>query len=457
MPGRLRTFLPQTDPKGEPRMRYKRIYPAAICYCISLVFLAFMLDSPAHIWEGMQKIIFMEDSLITDYIELAGIGAAFINSALVILATLLIIWLVKDPLNGYTIVTLGLMGGFSLFGKNIFNIWPIILGSFLYARFRREPFVKYSNVSLLATSLAPVVSFVCFSGGVSGFFVGIMLGVCIGFLLPSLSAYTYRIQNGMNLYNMGFACGLVAMMLVPVMSSMGHAPTTAYYWAKGYNFTLGIFMALLCGTFILAGFFFCGRPPWAAWAGYRHLLKDSGRAPSDFLRTYGAAPVLINMGVNGLIGVLYILVIGGDLNGPTLGGIFTIIGFSAYGKHCRNITPIMLGVVIGGLTMQWNINDSSVQLAGLFCTTLAPIAGCFGWPFGVLAGFLHSSVVLHAGTPVEGINLYNNGYSGGLIAIVLYPTITAIIRHRRPVLQDEDYFDTFEHDEPITPAAQSKK
>ena len=284
-----------------------------------------------------------------------------------------------------------------------------------------------------------------------------MLGVCIGFLLPSLSAYTYRIQNGMNLYNMGFACGLVAMMLVPVMSSMGHAPTTAYYWAKGYNFTLGIFMALLCGTFILAGFFFCGRPPWAAWAGYRHLLKDSGRAPSDFLRTYGAAPVLINMGVNGLIGVLYILVIGGDLNGPTLGGIFTIIGFSAYGKHCRNITPIMLGVVIGGLTMQWNINDSSVQLAGLFCTTLAPIAGCFGWPFGVLAGFLHSSVVLHAGTPVEGINLYNNGYSGGLIAIVLYPTITAIIRHRRPVLQDEDYFDTFEHDEPITPAAQSKK
>ncbi|MEA4954895.1 MAG: DUF1576 domain-containing protein [Pseudoflavonifractor sp.] len=438
-------------------MRYEKIYPAAICYCVALVFLAFVLDTPAHIWEGFQKIIFMEDSLITDYMELAGIGAAFINSALVLLSTLFVFWLVKDPLNGYTIVTLGLMGGFSLFGKNIFNIWPIILGSFLYARFRREPFVKYSNVSLLATSLSPVVSFVCFSGGWVGFLVGIMLGICIGFLLPSLSAYTYRIQNGMNLYNMGFACGLVAMMLVPVMSSMGHAPTTAYYWAKGYNVTLGIFMVLLCGAFILAGLFFCGRPPWAAWAGYRHLLKASGRAPSDFLRTYGAAPVLINMGIDGLIGVLYILLIGGDLNGPTLGGIFTIIGFSAYGKHCRNITPVMLGVIIGGLTMQWNLNDSAVQLAGLFCTTLAPIAGYFGWPFGVLAGFLHSSVVLHAGTAVEGINLYNNGYSGGLIAIVLYPTITAIIRHRRPVIQDEDYFDTFEHDEPITPATSSKK
>ena len=101
--------------------------------------------------------------------------------------------------------------------------------------------------------------------------------------------------------------------------------------------------------------------------------------------------------------------------------------------------------------MHWNINQSSVQLAMLFGTTLAPISGYFGWPFGLVAGFLHSSVVLHAGTPVEGINLYNNGFSGGLLAIVLYPIISEAIRHRKPELQDEDYFDTIEHDEPILP------
>lgn len=97
------------------------------------------------------------------------------------------------------------------------------------------------------------------------------------------------------------------------------------------------------------------------------------------------------------------------------------MGFSAFGKHARNILPIMVGVVIGGVCMHWRINNPSVQLAMLFGTTLAPISGYFGWPFGILAGFLHSSVVLHAGTPVEGVNLYNNGYSGGLLAIVLYP------------------------------------
>ena len=200
------------------------------------------------------------------------------------------------------------------------------------------------------------------------------------------------------------------------------------------------------------------RPAWAAWAGYRRLLRTTGRAPSDYLRMFGPAPVLINMGVNGLIGMAFILATGGDLNGPTLGGILTIMGFSAFGKHARNITPIMLGVVIGGVFMHFDINQSSVQLALLFGTTLAPISGYFGWPFGIVAGFLHSSVVLHAGTPVEGINLYNNGFSGGLLAIVLYPIISEAIRHHRPGLQDRDYFDdTIEHDEPLVPPPARRK
>lgn len=91
--------------------------------------------------------------------------------------------------------------------------------------------------------------------------------------------------------------------------------------------------AALCLLLILAGLFFCKRPVWAAWAGYRRLLQTSGRAPSDYLRMFGAAPVLINTGVNGLIGMTFILAGGGELNGPTIGGILTIMGFSAFGKH----------------------------------------------------------------------------------------------------------------------------
>ena len=432
-------------------MRYQKMYRALLAFTGVLLLAGLVLDDPRNIPGGLWKILITEDSLITDYVAIAGVGAAFVNAALVTLVSIGILYLAKDPLNGYTLVEIGLMAGFALFGKNLLNIWPIILGTWLYARVRREPFSKYASVALLATSLSPVVSFLCLSGGWGGWAAGLLVGLGIGFVLPPLSAYTFRIQNGMNLYNMGFACGLLAMMLVPVMASLGHAPTTAYHWATGFNLPFGVLLGALCAALILCGLFLCHKPAWAVWAGYRRLLQTTGRAPSDYLRMFGAAPVLVNMGVNGLIGMAFILLSGGDLNGPTVGGIFTIMGFSAFGKHARNIVPLMFGVFLGSLSMQWSLNDSAVQLACLFCTTLAPISGYFGWPLGVLAGFLHSSVVLHAGTPVEGINLYNNGFSGGLIAIVLYPIVTSAIRRRRPVLQDEDYFEAFEDDSPIVP------
>lgn len=47
----------------------------------------------------------------------------------------------------------------------------------------------------------------------------------------------------------------------------------------------------------------------------------------------------------------------------------------------------------------------------------------------VLAGFLHASVVLCTSSPVAGMNLYNNGFSAGLVAIVLSALIPAL---RRP-------------------------
>ena len=163
---------------------------------------------------------------------------------------------------------------------------------------------------------------------------------------------------------------------------------------------------------------------------YRRLLRTSGRAPSDYLRMFGPAPTLVNAGINGLIGLALILAIGGDLNGPTVGGILTIMGFSAFGKHPANMFPVMFGVLLGSVVMHWSLADSAVQLACLFCTTLAPISGYFGWPYGVLAGFIHASVVLYTGSPVAGMNLYNNGFSGGLVALVLYAIIIAVIRHR---------------------------
>ena len=432
-------------------MRYARMYSLLWIYTAVLALFGLLLDSPAQILQGLTTIILTEDALITDYVLIAGPGAALINSALVTAISLILLRLSREPFNGFSLVVIGLMSGFSLFGKNFVNIWPILIGSWLYAKLRREHFGKYIPTGLLSTALAPVVSYIALDNGWGTPLLGGLVGILIGFILPPLSAYTYKIQNGMNLYNVGFASGLVALILVPLISSLGATPATRYHWAEGYDLLFGLALGIFCTALFLLGLLCSGKPAWASWAGYRRLLVTSGRAPSDYLRMFGAGPVLINTGINGLIGMTFILLTGGDLNGPTVGGILTIMGFSAFGKHARNIIPVMAGVFLGGVVMHWSLSDSAVQLACLFCTTLAPISGYFGWPFGVLAGFLHSSVVLYTGTPVAGMNLYNNGFSGGLVAIVLYPLIIDIFRHRRPTLTDRDYFDPVEHDEPLQP------
>ena len=429
--------------------RYDKIFPGTICFSLGLMLLGVLMDDASQIPAGLFRIVTMQDLLITDYVYIAGPGAALVNAGLVTIISICIIRFSGDPYNGFTIVEMGLMAGFSLFGKNVLNIWPIILGTWLYARYQREPFSKYASVALLATSLAPLVSYMALGSIHASIPLGILTGIIIGFILPSLSAYTYKIQNGMNLYNMGFACGLFAMMVVPILTAFGDKPDSVLYWAEGYNKTFIVILGIMCVSAILLGLFATSVPPWAVWAGYRRLLSTTGRAPSDYLRMFGAGPVMLNIGFNGILGILYVLIIGGDLNGPTVGGIFTIMGFSAFGKHPFNITPVMIGVALGAYGMHYTPDYPALQLAGLFGTTLAPIAGHFGWPFGILAGFIHSALVLQTGSPVAGLNLYNNGFSGGLIAIVLYPTITAIWKHRRPTLRDEDYDDLFEESAPI--------
>ena len=193
--------------------RYERLYGLFLAYAALLALFGLIMDTPVNILRGLSTIILTEDALITDYVLIAGPGAALVNSALVTAISTLILRRSGEPFNGFSPVVVGLMSGFSLFGKNFVNIWPILLGTFLYAKSRREPVGKYAPVGLLATALAPVVSYIALDNGWGTPLAGGLVGILIGFIMPPLSAYTYKIQNGMNLYNVGFACGLVAFIL----------------------------------------------------------------------------------------------------------------------------------------------------------------------------------------------------------------------------------------------------
>ena len=406
---------------------------------ISLLMIAFGLTQsrPAELLAGFLRIIQSTNILITDYVALGGIGTAFVNAGLLMLFSVLLLVLLRAPFQGIGVVGVFLMGSFGLFGKNIYNIWPIICGVWLYARLKREPFREHVYTALFATSLAPVVTefaFVLHLPGRTGLPLGVLVGICVGLVTPPLAAHLKCVHRGFSLYNIGFTTGIIGTVVVSLLKSYGYQTGFNLFWSSGNDSLFVSFLCLLFGFFLLLGLALSHRPLEAL----RAIFRETWQSCADFTKIAGFGPALINMGINGLVATGYVLLVQGPLNGPTIGGILTIAGFGACGKHVRNIVPVLLGVVLGSMTKVWNINDPSVLLAALFGTSLAPIAGHYGWAWGVVAGFLNSSVALCSGVLHGGMNLYNTGFSAGIVAAFLVPLLEALPKRVKRSEQTRD-------------------
>lgn len=390
---------------------------------ISLIIFDFVVDTPINILKGIYHIIIHPDSLITDYLVIGGIGAAFVNSGLLTLFFLYLLWKHHVLFNGATFAVLFLIAGFSFLGKNILNIWTIITGVYFNTKYHRQSFSPYLYIALFGTAMAPIVTEIIFHATLTfplRLRLGILLGLGIGFILPPLALHFYHMHQGFNLYHVGFSSGLIVTVLVALFKSFGYHPSSQLIWGENYNTLLSIYLYLLYFILLLIGFLTSSKPFYPI----KQLMMRSGRLSTDFIVLDGFSATLINMALNGILVTTYILVVGGQLNGPTLGGIFSVIEFGAYG-NLNNIIPVMIGIIIEYFIKIWSINDPSILLASLFGPALAPIAGTYGCFFGILARFLHSSVVLHIGELHAGLNLYNNGFSAGIVASILIPLIEA--------------------------------
>jgi hypothetical protein len=394
-------------------------------YATAFVAFGLAIDGPSAVAQGLAAILTTRDTLLTDYFGVGGIGAACVNAGLLTLCACLVYYKVGAKMTGAAVACLFLVLGFALFGKNLLNIWGIVIGVWLFSRFKGEAFAVNINTAFFGVALSPIFSEILFSSSLT-FGVSLPLAVStslvIGFVLPPAAAQLFKAHMGFSLYNMGFTAGLVGLLVVALYKSYGFVPDPVFIWTTGNNVLLGSFLSALFISMIAIGFWM----DRAALAGMRKVMATTGQSPTDFIALAGLGPTLANMGVCGAIGMAYILAVGGDLNGPVIGAIFTIVGFAAFGKHPRNIVPIMLGVFLGSLAKPWNVDDPSILLAALFGTTLAPIAGRFGWHWGVVAGFIHSSAALTVGPVHGGLNLYNNGFAAGIVASVLVPVIIAI-------------------------------
>lgn len=409
----------KTDGK---ELRYFALVSAAI-----LLAAAFGFGSPREILAGMKEIILSRDALITDYFELAGYGAAFFNAAMVLLISIFLVETTHLPYTGLTLAALFINAGFGFWGKNPVNIIPIIFGSWIYAKLHRSHFARYLYTALFGTCLAPFVTelvYVLPFRTEYNLVIAIIAGIFIGFILPPLSMHTASMHMGYTLFNVGFAGGILAFIMFCVLKSYGIESEPVFIWKSERH------PVILAGTllYFIATFLYGLWLEKGDFQKAKKIMRHPGRAVADFVMMDSVGATLMNMGMMGLLAEAYILLVGGDLSGPIIGCFLTVFGFSAFGAHPKNYLPVLIGVFVSTLFSRYTADTPGILIASMFVVGLSPIAGQFGPAAGVIAGLLHSAIVMCTSQMYGGLNLYNNGFSTGWVAIIMVPTMESFMR-----------------------------
>ena len=403
--------------------KYKIIY----IYSVLIILMGFFMSPFQEIIEGILKIVTSPSLLITDYFKLGGIGAAFINSGILMLASVYIGQISKTKMSGPLIAAIFTVGGFSLFGKNIYNVISIIFGTYLYSVIKKEEFSKHIVAALFATSLGPIVSQLSFGMNLSpllGFILGNIGGIIIGLMVPPLAASFVRFHHGFNLYNIGFTAGIVGMVFMSIFRSLGYSHEVVSIIYEETNIFVLIFLMLYFISMISFGII----SSKDNIKEYKSLLDYKIKGATDFVELKGFSLTLMNLGILGIISTLIVLICKAPINGPVIGGIFTVVGFGAFGQHPKNILPVMMGVIIGYLLIGTSLGTTGSMLTVLFSPTLASITGYYGYIPGFVAGLLHMSLASNTGYLHGWMNLYNNGFTGGFVAAILVPLFNAYIK-----------------------------
>lgn len=404
--------------------------------------------------------------LVTDYFAIGGLASAMLNAGACGMACFLAMVLLKGDSQPNTLAGYFLVVAHCFYGLNFLNMWPCFSAPFLYLKLKKLDFKRNLHICMFATSFGPFISEFLFrytqrdtyTFGVanltlSGIALAVGFALVLGFAVPAILPGAKSWHKGYNLYNGGLAFGMFGFFVFNFMyKTMGisapeaHSYTNEIYETFGRNYHLyaTVFFLIVFLICIAIGFNLNGK----TFKGYYKLTKDTG-FNSDFAEKYGMPLCLINIGVYGIIFLIYINIItiftsGAGFTGPTIGVILAALTFTAMGQHPKNVWPILIGYVmlylvtiffcqINGRDITWSISTQGYINGVAFATGLCPIVGRYGIRAGIIAGMMCASMCTATRDLHGGFVLYNGGFTSGITALVLVP----ILEHYVPAVREE--------------------
>ena len=384
---------------------------------------------------GLLAIWSAPTQLTTDFFALGGISATMLSMGLTMALCTALTFLPGATVKGSTMAAFLLTLGFSSWGIHLVNILPFLLGTCVYAAIKRQPLGNFVDIAMFSTALCPLASdlMLRYPGDtvhgftLAGIALALVVGIAVGVLTPPLAAHSPAVHKGFNLYSAALPAGLLGFFLNALLyKTLGYTtPEIGSILHEGVPVFVRTFCIAVFVLCILAGFLLNGR----SLRGYAALLRDTGHK-ANFVDSYGIGCTILNIGVYGLFITAYYVVTNAPCTGVTLGITFCMVCFGAAGSHPLNVWPIMVGYAVASL---FGTNPLSAQGAAVglcYASGLAPIAGVYGWPFGVVAGIAHYCLVTSVPALHGGFCLYNGGFTSILIAILLVPQLEAFFPTR---------------------------
>ena len=412
-----------------------RALRALMCaFTVAFAVAALLAPDRARMLTALRRICTAPAQLTRDYFkpELGGVSGAMLNCALVGAVCCGMMFLPGAQVNGGTVLAFFLTVGFGTYGMNILNMLPLLLGAFVCARIRRVPFSKQINMAMFTTAIAPLITQLLFyyprmgdapAFSWTGLLLALFVGLVAGCAMPALCAHSPGLHRGFDLYNAGPAAGFLCFFLYALLYR------TAGVEAPAIGADLGMGERAFVNGFCLTAFALtaaCGLLLGGA-KDYLVLLREIGYK-ADFTQKYAAGANVLHVGVYGLFIIAYYNLIGATFTGPTMGAVFCMLACCCAGATPLNVLPVMLSYGVMGLLHRLGVtafalNAQAIVVGLCFASGLAPISGVYGPVAGAVAAMMHYALV--TGLPVlhGGFNLYNGGFTAGIVCFLLVPVL----------------------------------
>ena len=179
--------------------------------------------------------------------------------------------------------------------------------------------------------------------------------------------------------------------------------------------------------------------------GFVNILMSPSILVSDYLYVGGLSATLLNVSLTVLLNLYLLKRLNLKMTGPIFACLLTIAGFAFFGKNIFNALPLYLGIYLYAKATKTEMKNYVLVL--LLSSGISPIVSYLifgvGLPYyfsiplgvvvGVFVGFILPAFNAHAIKFHQGYNLYNTGFSMGVLSMMLTGILSVFTTINRQV------------------------